>query len=99
MISVLQYLLFFHRIYTKFISHDVHHILQPASLSLCPTRSECSGSRETANLVKTKLMHDTTVNLFVAVFPGQNKLSDCNTVIWNGPMGVFEFEAFAKVYE
>merc|ERR1712078_164389 len=24
------------------------------------------------------------------------KLSDCKTVIWNGPMGVFEFEAFAK---
>jgi len=26
----------------------------------------------------------------------QDKLSDCGTVIWNGPMGVFEFEAFAK---
>ncbi|CAN0140575.1 unnamed protein product [Ascophyllum nodosum] len=26
----------------------------------------------------------------------QSKLSDCKTVIWNGPMGVFEFEAFAK---
>jgi len=26
----------------------------------------------------------------------QNALSDCKTVIWNGPMGVFEFEAFAK---
>merc|ERR1712113_875495 len=26
----------------------------------------------------------------------QEKLSDCKTVIWNGPMGVFEFEAFAK---
>merc|ERR1719460_1786229 len=24
------------------------------------------------------------------------KLSECKTVIWNGPMGVFEFEAFAK---
>jgi phosphoglycerate kinase len=23
-------------------------------------------------------------------------LSDCQTVIWNGPMGVFEFDAFAK---
>jgi phosphoglycerate kinase len=23
-------------------------------------------------------------------------LSDCNTIIWNGPMGVFEFDAFAK---
>lgn len=23
-------------------------------------------------------------------------LSDCKTVIWNGPMGVFEFDAFAK---
>jgi phosphoglycerate kinase len=22
-------------------------------------------------------------------------LSDCKTIIWNGPMGVFEFEAFA----
>jgi phosphoglycerate kinase len=22
-------------------------------------------------------------------------LSDCKTVIWNGPMGVFEFDAFA----
>jgi len=26
----------------------------------------------------------------------QDKLSDCKTVIWNGPMGVFEFEAFSK---
>merc|ERR1712087_998452 len=26
----------------------------------------------------------------------QEKLSDCKTVIWNGPMGVFEFDAFAK---
>merc|ERR1711967_76328 len=26
----------------------------------------------------------------------QEKLADCQTVIWNGPMGVFEFEAFAK---
>merc|ERR1719389_443309 len=26
----------------------------------------------------------------------QEKLSECNTVIWNGPMGVFEFEAFAS---
>jgi phosphoglycerate kinase len=26
----------------------------------------------------------------------QAKLGECGTVIWNGPMGVFEFEAFAK---
>nr|AAW79325.1 phosphoglycerate kinase [Isochrysis galbana] len=26
----------------------------------------------------------------------QQKLSECKTIIWNGPMGVFEFEAFAK---
>jgi len=26
----------------------------------------------------------------------QKELSDCKTVIWNGPMGVFEFEKFAK---
>jgi len=26
----------------------------------------------------------------------QAALSDCKTVIWNGPMGVFEFEAFSK---
>jgi phosphoglycerate kinase len=26
----------------------------------------------------------------------QSKLADCKTVIWNGPMGVFEFEKFAK---
>jgi phosphoglycerate kinase len=25
-----------------------------------------------------------------------NALSDCKTVIWNGPMGVFEMDAFAK---
>jgi phosphoglycerate kinase len=25
-----------------------------------------------------------------------NALDDCQTVIWNGPMGVFEFDAFAK---
>merc|ERR1712078_691549 len=25
----------------------------------------------------------------------QNALSDCKTVVWNGPMGVFEFDAFA----
>ena len=24
------------------------------------------------------------------------KLADCKTIIWNGPMGVFEFDAFAK---
>lgn len=26
----------------------------------------------------------------------QNALADCKTVVWNGPMGVFEFEKFAK---
>merc|ERR1712094_80588 len=26
----------------------------------------------------------------------QDKLADCKTVIWNGPMGVFEMDAFAK---
>merc|ERR1711871_1543866 len=26
----------------------------------------------------------------------QDAISDCGTVIWNGPMGVFEFDAFAK---
>jgi len=26
----------------------------------------------------------------------QEALSDCKTIIWNGPMGVFEFEKFAK---
>merc|ERR1719198_1435091 len=26
----------------------------------------------------------------------QDELSDCKTIIWNGPMGVFEFEAFSK---
>jgi len=26
----------------------------------------------------------------------QAELSECNTIIWNGPMGVFEMEAFAK---
>ena len=26
----------------------------------------------------------------------QAELQDCKTVIWNGPMGVFEMEAFAK---
>merc|ERR1719326_2250661 len=26
----------------------------------------------------------------------QEKLADCQTVIWNGPMGVFEFDAFSK---
>lgn len=26
----------------------------------------------------------------------QDSLSDCSTVIWNGPMGVFEFDQFAK---
>ncbi|BAQ65449.1 phosphoglycerate kinase [Geminocystis sp. NIES-3709] len=26
----------------------------------------------------------------------QDALADCQTVIWNGPMGVFEFEKFAK---
>jgi phosphoglycerate kinase len=25
-----------------------------------------------------------------------NSLKDCKTIIWNGPMGVFEFDAFAK---
>jgi phosphoglycerate kinase len=32
----------------------------------------------------------------VATADIQAKLADCKTVIWNGPMGVFEFEAFAK---
>merc|ERR1711924_564594 len=26
----------------------------------------------------------------------QDKLADCKTLIWNGPMGVFEMDAFAK---
>jgi len=26
----------------------------------------------------------------------QKELSDCKTIIWNGPMGVFEYEKFAK---
>ena len=26
----------------------------------------------------------------------QGSLGDCKTVIWNGPMGVFEYEKFAK---
>merc|ERR1711998_696861 len=26
----------------------------------------------------------------------QTELSECKTIIWNGPMGVFEFDAFAK---
>ncbi len=26
----------------------------------------------------------------------QNALKDCKSVIWNGPMGVFEFDQFAK---
>jgi len=26
----------------------------------------------------------------------QNALSDCKTIIWNGPMGVFEFDKFAN---
>jgi phosphoglycerate kinase len=26
----------------------------------------------------------------------QSKLKACKTVVWNGPMGVFEMEAFAK---
>ena len=26
----------------------------------------------------------------------QAELSECKTIIWNGPMGVFEMEAFAK---
>jgi phosphoglycerate kinase len=25
----------------------------------------------------------------------KSELSDCQTVVWNGPMGVFEFEKFA----
>lgn len=31
-----------------------------------------------------------SVNLF------RKELLDCNTIVWNGPMGVFEFEKFAK---
>lgn len=31
-----------------------------------------------------------------ATAEAQAKLSDCKCVIWNGPMGVFEFEAFAN---
>merc|ERR1711871_753859 len=26
----------------------------------------------------------------------QDAIADCGTVIWNGPMGVFEFDAFSK---
>jgi len=26
----------------------------------------------------------------------KHELSDCKTVVWNGPMGVFEFENFSK---
>ena len=27
----------------------------------------------------------------------QAELAECKTIIWNGPMGVFEMEKFAKV--
>ena len=27
----------------------------------------------------------------------QNALAECKTIIWNGPMGVFEFDKFAEV--
>jgi phosphoglycerate kinase len=26
----------------------------------------------------------------------QNALAECKTIIWNGPMGVFEFDKFAE---
>lgn len=26
----------------------------------------------------------------------QDALADCKTIVWNGPMGVFEIEKFAK---
>jgi phosphoglycerate kinase len=26
----------------------------------------------------------------------KDELSDCNTILWNGPMGVFEYDAFAN---
>lgn len=26
----------------------------------------------------------------------QDSLADCKTIVWNGPMGVFEFDKFAK---
>jgi phosphoglycerate kinase len=31
-----------------------------------------------------------------ATAEAQNELADCKCVIWNGPMGVFEFDAFSK---
>jgi phosphoglycerate kinase len=31
-----------------------------------------------------------------ATADAQAELADCKTVIWNGPMGVFEFEAFSR---
>lgn len=31
-----------------------------------------------------------------AIAEAQKELSECKCVIWNGPMGVFEFDAFAK---
>jgi hypothetical protein len=36
------------------------------------------------------------VALLVADAGAAQELSDCKTIIWNGPMGVFEFEKFAK---
>ena len=36
------------------------------------------------------------LNIFKQFKEFKNELSDCKTVVWNGPMGVFEFEKFAK---
>ena len=41
-------------------------------------------------------MADSKHNSFIESKMFQDKLSDCKTVIWNGPMGVFEFDAFSK---
>jgi len=32
----------------------------------------------------------------ISARPYEQELGECKSVIWNGPMGVFEMEAFAK---
>jgi Phosphoglycerate kinase len=55
--------------------------------------ASCTVGRRHFGFAPTHLLH---LPATTAITTPQAALADCKTVIWNGPMGVFEMEAFAR---